>query len=112
MDKKKLSHTSLREEFILRRFSKSMKIYDKRFSKSTNIVQNGPLKAVRVDLLILFIDFGPCRKSMFFDVVLGLPKVDKNRALGRQGAAKCATIGQQLVTFGIGGRGVSRARNY
>jgi hypothetical protein len=53
---------------------------------------------------------GRVEKSLFFDVVLGLPKFDKNRALGRQGAAKCATIRRWSGDFwDRGPRGASRA---
>ena len=53
-----------------RRFSKSMKIYGKIDPKS----QKRAVGAVRVDLLIIFIDFGPCRKIDVFLCRLGASK--------------------------------------
>ena len=47
---------------------------------------------------------------MFFDVVLGRPKIDTNRALGRQGARQVRLVGRQGGDFwDQGAKGASRA---
>ena len=59
-------------------------------------------------LLIL----GRVEKSLFFDVVLGHPKIEKNRALGRQGSQKSAMAGSTVATLGVKGPRAPRARYY
>ena len=47
----------------------------------------------RVDLFQFFMDFGRFRKIVVFDVVRGRQKINKNRALARQGVEKVPTTG-------------------
>ena len=49
-----------------RRFSKSMNIYNKIDPTSHPKSLKTGSWAVRVDLLIIFVDFGPCRKIVVF----------------------------------------------
>ena len=56
--------------------------------------------------------WGRFKTSLFLYVILGLAQIDKNRALGRKEAAKCATIGSRSSDFWDRGQGAPRARNY
>ena len=110
-DAKKLSRNSLCEEFTLPSIQQKYEnLLQNCSEKSSKIVQNWPSGWSGSIYLSFLLILGRVEKSLFFDVVLGRPKIDKNRALGRQGAAKCATIRRQGGDFwDRGPRGASRA---
>ena len=81
-DAKRLSCISLFEGLALPSIQQKYEnIWQNCSPKPSKIVKR-LLGAVRVDLLIIFIDFGPRRKIAVFDVVSGRSKIDKKSSPG------------------------------
>ena len=83
-------------------------------------MQNRAQEPPGVVVTAFWVEFGRCRKSMFFGIVPRHPKISKNHSLERPRAEKDAAtlpggcpVGVRWVPFcGVGAWGSSRARDY